>query len=316
MPTQFFADPTTEQGPPLEMAALIERFTGRDGTHETAIAPLRLLRRSTGLEPVYGVQKPSLCLIAQGSKQVMLGDNLFVYDAARFLLLAVDLPVTGQVLEASPQMPYLSLCLDIDPAQISTLITEADLPSSPSPPVLGRGIAVGCIDALLHDAMMRLLRLLERPQHIGVMAPLVIREILFLLLAGEQGAALRRIAFADRETEGIVDTIARLKRDFAEPLRMDALARDAHMSLSVFHHHFKAMTALTPLQYQKRLRLQEARRLMLAQGLDAASAGFQVGYESPSQFSREYRRLFGDAPLRDRERLRSHSPAASVQTQP
>ncbi len=301
MPTQFFADPTTEQGPPLEMAALIERFTGRDGTHETAIAPLRLLRRSARLEPGYGVQKPSLCLIAQGSKQVMLGDNLFVYDATRFLLLAVDLPVTGQVLEASPQMPYLGLCLDIAPAQISTLITEADLPSSPSPPVLGRGIAVGCIDALLHDAM---LRLLERPQHIGVMAPLVIREILFLLLAGEQGAALRRIAFADRETEGIVDTIARLRRDFAEPLRMDALARDAHMSLSVFHHHFKSVTAMTPLQYQKRLRLQEARRLMLAQDLDAASAGFQVGYESPSQFSREYRRLFGDAPQRDMARLR------------
>lgn len=294
----------SEHAPPLpEMTALIEKHTGSDGTHATAMDSLSLNRRSAPLQAIHGVQKPSLCLIAQGSKQVMLGDTLYTYDASRFLLLAVDLPVVGQVLDATPDAPYLSLCLDIDPAQIGTLLAEADLPPLPRSAAPQRGIAVGCVDALLRDAMLRLLRLLERPRHIGVLAPLVIREVLFLLLTGEQGAPLRRVAFSDG-THGIADALRRLKRDFAAPLRIDALAQEAHMSASVFHQHFKALTAMTPLQYQKSLRLQEARRLMLAQDLDAATASFQVGYESPSQFSREYRRLFGDAPQRDVARLR------------
>ncbi len=305
MPIPLPTETPPKHAPPLpEMTALIEKHTGSDGTHATAIASLSLNRRSVPRQAIHGVQKPSLCLIAQGSKQVMLGDTLYTYDTSRFLLLTVDLPVVGQVRDATPDAPYLSLCLDIDPAQIGTLLTEADLPPLPRPAAPQRGITVGCVDALLGDAVLRLLRLLERPQHIGVLAPLIIHEILFLLLTGEQGAPLRRVAFSESGTHGIADALRRLKRDFAEPLRIDALAQEAHMSASVFHQHFKALTAMTPLQYQKSLRLQEARRLMLAQDLDAATASFQVGYESPSQFSREYRRLFGDAPQRDMARLR------------
>jgi len=277
-----------------ELAALIDRLTPSDGTQETAIAPLKLYRASAPWEPIHGVYKPSLCLIAQGNKQVMLGESVYLYDPSHFLLVAVDLPVISQVAEATPEEPYLSLSLDIDPHQVSALVTELDLPKAPALPALetvavNRGIGVGCLDA---------------PQHVPVLAPLIEREILYLLLASEQGAALRRIAFAGSEMEGIVKALHRLKHCFAEPLRVEDLARGSHMSPSVFHQHFKAVTALTPLQYQKRLRLQEARRLMLGEAVDAATAGFQVGYESPSQFSREYHRLFGDSPRRDAARLR------------
>jgi len=292
-----------------ELAALIDRLTPSDGTQETAIAPLKLYRASAPWEPIHGVYKPSLCLIAQGNKQVMLGESVYLYDPSHFLLVAVDLPVISQVAEATPEEPYLSLSLDIDPHQVSALVTELDLPKAPALPALetvavNRGIGVGCLDALLRDTLIRLLRLLDTPQHVPVLAPLIEREILYLLLASEQGAALRRIAFAGSEMEGIVKALHRLKHCFAEPLRVEDLARGSHMSPSVFHQHFKAVTALTPLQYQKRLRLQEARRLMLGEAVDAATAGFQVGYESPSQFSREYHRLFGDSPRRDAARLR------------
>lgn len=296
-----------------ELAALLDRLTPHDGTHETAIAPLKLYRASAPLEPIHALYKPSLCLIARGSKQVMLGESVYLYDPSHFLLVAVDLPVISQVAQATPEEPYLSLSLDIDPRQISALVTELSLPAAPAPPLERgalekgapqRGIAVGCMDALLSDTVVRLLRLLDTPQHVPVLAPLIEREILYLLLASEQGAALRRMAFAGGEMEGVIKALHRLKDCFAEPLRVEDLAREAHMSPSVFHQHFKAVTALTPLQYQKRLRLQEARRLMLGEAVDAATAGFQVGYESPSQFSREYHRLFGDSPRRDTARLR------------
>ena len=289
----------TQQG---ELAAQIDRLTPHDGTQETAIAPLKLYRASAPLKPIHGVYKPSLCLIARGSKQVMLGESVYLYDPSHFLLVAVDLPVISQVAEATPEEPYLSLSLDIDPHQVSALVTELDLPKAPASPA--RGIAVGCLDALLSETVVRLLRLLDTPQHVPVLAPLIEREILYLLLASEQGAALRRLAFAGSEMEGVIKALHRLKDCFAEPLRVEDLARESHMSASVFHQHFKAVTALTPLQYQKRLRLQEARRLMLGEFVDAATAGFQVGYESPSQFSREYHRLFGDSPRRDVARLR------------
>ena len=294
--------------PSPELATTLERMTRRDGAYPTAIAPLNLFRFSAPLEPIHGVYKPSLCVVAQGSKQVMLGENVYLYDPSHFLLVAVDLPVVSQVAEATLEEPYLSLSLDLDSMQISALVAELGLPEAPASP-LGRGapqrgIAVGCLDTLLADTMVRLLRLLDTPQHIPTLAPLIEREILYLLLASEQGAALRRMAFAGSEMGGVVKALHRLKHRFAEPLRVEDLARESHMSVSVFHQHFKAVTALTPLQYQKRLRLQEARRLMLGESVDAATAGFQVGYESPSQFSREYHRLFGDSPRRDTARLR------------
>lgn len=286
-----------------ELARLIERFTPQEGVQQTAIAPLHLFRSSAPLEPIHGVYKPVLCLVAQGRKRVTLADASYTYDTAQYLLVAVDLPVISYV-TATPQEPLLSLSLEIDPRQISALIMDAELPVMPGNPASQRGIILGCLDSLLLDAVIRLLRLLETSQHIAVLAPHIIREILYLLLVSEQGAVLHHIAFASGKKEGIVQALHWLKSHFAEPMQVEALARKYHMSPSVFHHHFKSATAMTPLQYQKRLRLEEACRLMLEESVDVGTAGFQVGYESSSQFSREYRRLFGDSPRGHLARLR------------
>ena len=242
----------------------------------------------------------------------MLAEGVYPYDPAHYLLVTVDLPIIGQVFEATPQEPYLGLRLAIDPIEIGALMTEAGITETPGRVVAERGLYIGCFDSLLLDAILRLLRLLDTPRHIGVLAPMVTREILYLLLVGEQGARLRRIALASGETQGIVEAFRWLRHNFTEPLRVDALARQSHMSPSAFRRHFKAVTAMTPLQYQKRLRLQEARRLMLVDAADAATAGYRVGYESSSQFTREYRRLFGDSPRRDVARLRSTYQAGQV----
>ena len=297
------ADRTLEQRR-IELAALIERYARADGTHATAFEPLVLYRASTPSEPIHSTYEPALCIVAQGSKQVLLADELYRYDPANFLLVSVDLPIVGQVVDASTHTPYLGLRLGLDPGQIGALIVEADLPA-PGSRGSGRALAVGRLDAALVDAVVRLLGLLETPEHLRMLAPPIVREILYRLLVGDQGDRLRHLARGNGQTQRIGKAIDLLKRRFAEPLRIDDLASAANMSASGLHHHFKAVTAMSPLQYQKHLRLQEARRLMLGEDLDAATAGFRVGYESPSQFSREYRRLFGAPPLRDITRLRS-----------
>ncbi len=288
-----------------QLAALIERLTGSDGAHSTAIEGLTLYRFSRLGQPFHGVYQPSLCLIGQGRKVVMLGEERFCYDPARFLLTSVDLPVESHIIEATPRAPYLSLQLDIEAEKIGALIAGGDLPDTPATPAPARGLSVGCVDAPLLDASLRLLRLLEQPQHIGALAPLVVREISYLLLVGAEGAKLRRIAALNGQAQGIGAALDWLKTNFAAPFRLEEIARRAHMSRSGFHQHFKAVTAMTPLQYQKQLRLQEARRLMLSEHTDAATACYRVGYESASQFSREYRRLFGQSPRRDIARLRN-----------
>lgn len=297
---------TTESQPlsqQAELAILIERFAHKEGPHSTGFAPLHLFRYLTPQELAHSVLKPVVCVVAQGSKRMMLGQEMYVYDPTHFLLITVDLPVASQVIEATPRMPYLSLSLDIDPRQVSSLVSEMNLSTMPERSASKRGLAVGSLDASLLDAFVRLLRLLEQPQHIGVLAPLITREIIYFLLMSDQGAKLRRTALGNGETQNIVRALHWLKHNFAEPLRIEDIAREVHMSPSAFHHGFKALTAMTPLQYQKQLRLQEARRLMLGDALDATTAGFRVGYESPSQFNREYHRLFGDSPHRDITRL-------------
>ena len=291
--------------PHREMARIIERHTGTDGLHETAIAPLHLFRYSQPMRLGHALHGAGLCLIAQGAKSVMMGDETFFYDPAHFFLVSLDLPIVSQITRASPAAPYLGLHLAIDPAQIGALVTEAQLPASQrrAPEC---GISVGEADAPLLDAAMRLLRLLDTPDHIKVLSPMIVREIFYLMLKGNEGANLRRIALAG-SAAGVVRALSWLKTHFAAPLVIETLARQCHMSPSSFHHQFKVLTALTPLQYQKRLRLQEARRLMLSEQFDVASAGQCVGYESASQFSREYRRLFGEAPQRDIARLRAES---------
>lgn len=291
-----------------ELARLIELRTGRDGTHPCDALPALCLYRSTVPgEPTHALYKPSLCVMAQGSKQVLLGEAVYRYDPAHYLLTSVDLPVVGQVTKATTTVPYLALSLDLDLAQIGTLLLEVDLPRvrQAVPP---RGIAVSTIDGGLLDAVLRLLRLLQTRRDLRVLAPLAIREILYRLLIGEQGPHLCRIAAENSETQRIVRAIQWLRQHYTEPIRIGEIARIACMSPSGLHHHFKAVTAMTPLQYQKQLRLQEARRLMLGDALDAATASYRVGYESPSQFSREYRRLFGAPPQRDIANLRPGSP--------
>lgn len=294
-----------------ELAALLDRLTPADGIHPTAIEPLTLYRMSAPTAPVHGVQQPTFCIVAQGCKQAVLGNEVHLHDPSRYLLISVDLPLVAQIVQASPDEPYLGFCLDLDLRQISALLLDmdpaADAARTPDPSVSARSLSLTPTDTGLLDAVVRLLRLLETPQDLSVLAPLAVREILYRLLMGEQGERLRRLAVADSLTQRVARAIDWLKCHYAEPLRIETIAQEACMSVSGLHHHFKAVTALSPLQYQKHLRLQEARRLLLSENLDAATAGYRVGYQSPSQFSREYSRLFGAPPLRDLTRLRSNA---------
>ena len=292
-----------------ELTTLLDRLTGSDGVHPTSVAPLTLYRMSAPSPPTHGVQKPTFCIVAQGSKLAVLGEETHRHDSSRYLLLSVDLPITAQVVEASPEEPYSGLCLDIDPRQINLLLMETALPQTATRDATDgtavRSLSLTQTDAPLLDAVVRLLRLLDTPRDVHALAPLALREILYRLLTGEQGARLRQVAVSNSLTQRVARAIDWIKHHYAEPLHIETIAQEVCMSTSGLHHHFKAVTALSPLQYQKHLRLQEARRLMLCDSLDAATAGYRVGYQSPSQFNREYSRLFGAPPLRDIGRLRN-----------
>jgi len=277
---------------------LIERHTRKDGLHPTAIRPLSLFRCSTLTRPTPSVFGSALCMLARGRKRVVMGDQTFFYDPAHFLLASVDMPIVGQIIESSPHAPFLGLRISLDISLINELIVEGGLTATKKLSTV-RSMCVSAIDPPLLDAVERLLDLLDSPEDILVLAPLVLREITYRLLVGEQGELLRQIAAGDSQARRIARSIQWLKCHFAEPVRIERLANEAHMSPSAFHHHFKVVTGMSPLQYQKQLRLHEARRLIFGEGLDAAAAGYRVGYESPSHFSREYRRLFGRPPGRD-----------------
>ena len=285
-----------------ELAERIARAIPEDGAVEP-LKGLHLNRSSIPAGPLHGVSTPSFCVIAQGSKELLLGDSLYHYDPAHYLLATVELPVVGQIVEASAERPYLSLRLELDPALVGSVMVETGHLSSRNQGDV-RAIDVSPLDADLLDATVRLVRLLDTPAEARVMRPLITREIVYRLLMGEQGTRLRHLALLGGHTDRIADAVDRLRRDFNQPLRIDSLARELGMSVSGFHHHFKAVTAMSPLQFQKQLRLQEARRILLGENLDAASAGYRVGYDDTSQFSREYKRLFGHPPIRDVERLR------------
>lgn len=237
---------------------------------------------------------------------VTLGTEVLRYDPEHFLLVSVSLPVTSQLLEASPERPHLALHIDLDLTLITGLITELppELRGQDASIDVQPGLSVGILEPLLSDAVARLVRLLDTPKHIPVLAPLITRELCYLLLDGPQGSKLREMALTTGPTYRIVSAIERLEQAYDQPLKVEELAEEVHMSVSSFHHHFKAVTAMSPLQFQKRLRLQEARRLLLGREVGVTGASFQVGYESPSQFSREYRRLFGASPSRDMAKLR------------
>lgn len=280
-----------------ELAARIARTVPADGTSEP-LKGLHLFRSSTPTEPLHGFSRSALCVIAQGSKEVLLGDSRYRYDPAHYLLGTVELPITGQVLEASVDRPYLSLLLELDPALVSSVMVEAGHLSSQNQGDV-RAIDVSPLDADLLDAVVRLMRLLDSPTEARVLRPLITREIVYRLLKGEQGNRLRHIALLGGHTDRIADAVERLRRDFDQPLRIENLARELGMSVSGFHHHFKAVTAMSPLQFQKQIRLQEARLLLATKPRDITAVAHQVGYDSPSQFTREYRRQYGVPPSRD-----------------
>jgi len=247
-------------------------------------------------------------VIAQGSKEVWLGDDCYRYDADHYLITAAALPTATRITEASEERPYLGVVLGLDPALVGSVMVEAGHPA-PREHAAVRAFDVSPLEAGLLDAVVRLVGLLDSPaEEARFLRPLVTREIVFRLLMGEQGGRLRQIAALGGHAHRIARALERLREDFDRPLRIEDVARESGMSVSGFHHHFKAVTAMSPLQFQKRMRLQEARRLMLGEDLDAGSAGRRVGYGDASQFTREYKRLFGAPPMRDAERLREAAP--------
>jgi len=291
-----------------ELVELIARAVREDGKVEP-LKGLYLHRASSTTESVHSVSNPAFCVIAQGSKEIFLTNERYQYDPYHYLLTTAELPLVGHVLDASRKLPYLSLRLELDPTLVGSVMVEAGHPSSQNNNADVRAIDVSSLDAGLLDAVVRLVRLLDAPSEAPFLAPLITREIIYRLWRGEQSDRLRHIAASGGYTHHITKAIERLHQDFDQPLRIEGIARELGMSVSGFHHHFKAVTALSPLQFQKQLRLQEARRLMLGEGLDATSAGIRVGYGSPSQFSREYHRLFGAPPLSDIARLRKGMPS-------
>ena len=298
------ADSDRARADRAELVARILRALPEDGRRDELDGLFYLHRESSPTEPLHAVSYPSVCVMAQGAKVLHLGDADHRYDPFHYLLISAELPLSSEVVQASEDEPYLSLVLRLDPELVGQVMIEAG-------EVAGGGrseplaLDVSPLGEDLLDAALRLVRLIEQPEEARVVAPLVMREIVYRLLRGAQGDRLRQIAALGGHTSRVAAAIRRLHEAYAEAIPVEALAEDVGLSPSRFHHHFKAVTGMTPVQFQKRLRLQEARRLLLADDLDAATAGYRVGYGSPSHFSRDYKRLFGAPPMQDVERLRA-----------
>jgi AraC-like DNA-binding protein len=287
-----------------ELAARVVQFARTDGVHETQIEGLAAIRASAPSQPLPSVYEPSLCIVVQGRKHARLKDETYTYDPLNYLVVSVTLPVIGQILEASHERPYLCLRIGVDRKLIGELLLQAG-PTLVQRPASERGLYVAKTDGALLDSVVRLVRLLDKPRDVPVLSPLVLREIHYRALTGELGARLRELCIVDSQIQRIARAIDTLRTRFAEGFSVEELAAIAHMSPSSFHHRFKEVTAMSPVQFQKQLRLHEARRLMLTEGLEASVAAHRVGYESASQFSREYRRLFGAPPRREIDALRA-----------
>ncbi len=287
-------------------AAIIDRHTPGDGMWDCPIPGATLIRASHPTVPMPVIYEPTMCLVAQGQKRVLLGDQEYVYNAARYLMASVGLPVMGSVIEASEAEPYLCLALDFDLVELGELAVS--LPrGSRAARVQEAGLTLGETTPALLNAAVRLVGLLDTPEDIAALAPLVIREILYRLLTGPDGGVIRSMTQADSRLNQIARAILWIRSHYREAYRIEEAANVAHMSLSSFHQHFKAITGMSPLEFRTQLRLQEARRLMVGEGRDAANAGFEVGYGSPSQFSRDYARLFGAPPATHAARLRAEA---------
>ncbi|MBD1913215.1 AraC family transcriptional regulator [Leptolyngbya sp. FACHB-8] len=288
-----------------KLAQLVDRHThGRgNGIHSTAIAQLELMRESVAPTALRAVYEPTLCIILQGRKETLLGQETYHYGAAQYIVVTVDLPLSGNIVEATPDQPYLCFKLNLDATELWHIIDQ--LQRSPNQKESSvRGLFVSDANTRLIECATRLTRLLDTPEDIPFLAPMMIREIYYRLLMGDQNEAVWQIATSGSYMQRIAEVIKQIKTEFTKPLSMEDLAKQARMSSASFHRHFKAVTSMSPLQYQKQLRLLEARRLMLAEDVDATRAAYQVGYESPSQFNREYSRMFGAPPKKDVDRLR------------
>ncbi len=285
-----------------ELAERIARALPHDGKIE--VQPGLLLGRCSRLTPMaHGFHHPLFCVIAQGAKALTLGQDTFRYDPAHYMISTVGVPMSSRVVEASPEEPFLNLMITLDPGLVSSVFVESGLAPS-QVETSTRAVDVSPLNPELLDASLRLVRLLERPGEYRILAPLVIREILYRLLTGAQGGRMLHLATFGGQAHRMVRAVEILRQNLQRPLRIEQMARELGMSVSGFHAHFKAVTAMSPLQYLKHLRLQEAQRLLLSEDLDAAEAGYRVGYEDASHFSRDYKRHFGEPPMRDAERRR------------
>lgn len=310
-------NPSSQVSPNIQtmydsMASVISSRCGRTGDFPSELKELGLFRRDTLTQPEICLIEPSVVLLVSGRKQINLAGQAFPYDTCRFLITSLDLPASSQVVEASPEDPCLGLVLRLDLRLIAELIAQgAPRRSGKNVADKGVGIWLSEVSAPIIDPFRRLLDLLNEPEALDALAPLIIREIHFRLLQTDQADRLRRIASVDSQGHRISKAIDWLKIHYSESLRVDDLAARVQMSTPTFHHHFRQLTGMSPLQYQKWMRLNEAKRLMLNEHLDASSVAYQVGYESPSQFSREYSRLFGSPPKRDIENMKKQLQASA-----
>ncbi len=291
-----------------ELADRIARAVPRDGEIEPQPG-LHLRRCSRPSEPLHSFCQTTFCVVAQGAKEFVLGADRFRYDPEHYMICTVELPFIGQIIEASPERPYLGLWMDLTPSVVTSVMMESGIVQSRGDGSDVKSVDVSPLDADLLDATLRLVRLVETAGEYRVLAPLVILEIVYRLLTGAQASRLRHLATFGGHAHRMVRAVETLRENFNKPLRIERVARELGMSVSGFHAHFRTVTAMSPLQFQKQLRLQEARRLMLSEDLDAAEAGYRVGYDDASYFSREYKRYFGDPPIRDVERLRELAAA-------
>lgn len=286
-----------------ELASLIKRYSTQDGTQKTAIPNLFFSRQSKTSEPNYGTYNTSLCFIAQGKKEVLLAEERFIYSPVDYLIASVDLPASVRVVEASPDLPYLALKIEFTPSDILEVLREFQM-GTDKKKIAKRGMYVNKIEAPLLDALSRLVQLLDTPEDIPVLAPLITKEIIYRVLQGNHGETLKQIAIEGSYTHQINYVIKHIMHNYTNAFKIEELAEIANMSKSSFYRYFKEVTAMSPIQYQKQLRLQEARSLLLSDSTDAADVAFRVGYESPSQFSREYARMFGLPPKEDINRMK------------
>jgi AraC-like DNA-binding protein len=295
----------------VRLAALIKAYAPHDGSFELRIPGAHAIRRSrVHTELVHGVQAPALCVVAQGAKRVMVGSEVWEYDASRMIAFSVDLPVAAQVTRATPAEPFLGFRLDLDRHKVAELVLKV-YPQGLPRVQEGRAVNLSEVDVHIFNAAIRLMELMAQPGDAELLAPLIVDEILIRLLRSPIGVRVAQIGVTDSGVHGVAKAVSWLRTNFAEPMKVEDLARLAHMSVSAFHQHFKSVTSMSPLQYQKVLRLQEARRLMLSPMMDAGTASRHVGYASASQFSREYGRFFGSPPSKDISRFREHAGASA-----